>query len=184
MSRTFSTHCGSVESLNVSVRCGCGENARHMRCTKEAETPDSFAMSRVLQCVAPVGFSSSVLTTMASIWSSPILRGAPHRGSSQRPARRCLANRSRHVRTVWRDADLGGDRAIVEPVGGEQHDVRALRIPTCDLAPSNQTVKIGAFLTAERDDTRLRCPPRSHDGLRHSRHSLPNHSRAEMARNF
>src|SRR6185436_19476439 len=101
-----------------------------MRCTEDAETPDAFAMSRVLQCVAPVGFSSSVLTTMASIWSSP------------------------------------------------------LRIATCDLAPSNQTVKIGAFLTAERDYTRLRCPPRSHDGLRHSRHSLPNHSRAEMARNF
>src|SRR6476620_4423109 len=75
MSRTFSTNCGSVESLNVSVRCGCSENARQMRCTEEAETPDAFAMSRVLQCVAPVGFSSSVLTTMASIWSSPICIG-------------------------------------------------------------------------------------------------------------
>jgi len=80
-----------------------------------------------------------------------------------------------------RDADLGGDRAIVEPVGGEQHDLRALRSATRDRAPSNQTVKIGAFRAAERDDTRLRCPPRSHDGLRHSRHSLPNHSRAKMA---
>src|SRR4051812_37229373 len=36
--------------------------ARQMRCTEEADTPDAFAMSRVLQCVAPVGFSSSVLT--------------------------------------------------------------------------------------------------------------------------
>ena len=46
-----------------------------------------------------------------------------------------------------RDADLGGDRAVVEPVSGEQNDLRALRIATRDLAPPNETVKIGALLT-------------------------------------
>ena len=33
MSRTFSINCGSVDSLNVSVRCGCRPNAFQMRCT-------------------------------------------------------------------------------------------------------------------------------------------------------
>jgi hypothetical protein len=42
MSRTFSTNCGSVESLNVSVRCGCSANAFQMRCTVDVETPDAF----------------------------------------------------------------------------------------------------------------------------------------------
>src|SRR5437867_4452281 len=80
MSPTFSTNCGSAESLKISVRCGCRENARQMQCTDDADTPDALAMPRVLRCVAPAGFVSSVLTTGASTWSSPILRGAPHLG--------------------------------------------------------------------------------------------------------
>ncbi len=101
-SRTFSTNCGSVDSLNVSVRCGCKQKARQIRCTDDADMPDAFAMPRVLQCVASEGLASSVLVTISSIRSSPILRGAPHLGSSPRPSRRCLANRSRQIRTVWR----------------------------------------------------------------------------------
>jgi len=31
MSRTFSINCGSVDSLKVSLRCGCRPNARQMR---------------------------------------------------------------------------------------------------------------------------------------------------------
>ena len=69
MSRTFSTNCGSVDSLNVSVRCGCKQKACQIRWTDDADTPAAFAMPRVLQCVA---------------------------------LRRCFANRSRHVLTVWR----------------------------------------------------------------------------------
>src|SRR4051812_34109701 len=46
-----------------------------------------------------------------------------------------------------RDADLGGDCAVIEPIGGEQNDLRALRIATPDLAPPNETVKIGALMT-------------------------------------
>jgi hypothetical protein len=57
-----------------------------------------------------------------------------------------------------RDADLGGDRAVVEPIGGEQNDLRALPIATRDLAPPNETIQIGALIDAERDDACLRCP--------------------------
>ncbi len=102
MSRTFSTNCGSVDSLNVSVRCGCKQKACQIRWTDDADTPAAFAMPRVLQCVASAGFVSSVFVTISSIRSSPILRGAPHLGSSSMPLRRCFANRSRHVLTVWR----------------------------------------------------------------------------------
>src|SRR3954470_16063862 len=109
MSRTFSTNCGSVESLNVSVRCGCSENARQMRCTEEADTPDAFAMSRVLHCVAPVGFSSSVLTTMASTRSSPIARRAAS-GLVAEAVEAVLGEPlAPRAHGLARHADLGGD---------------------------------------------------------------------------
>src|SRR5512132_3031750 len=49
MSRTFSTNSGSVDSLKVSLRCGCSEKARQMRCTVEGARPDALAIDRVLQ---------------------------------------------------------------------------------------------------------------------------------------
>src|SRR5262245_1179960 len=97
-------NCGSVESLKVSTLCGCSENACQIRCTVEADTPDTLAISRVLQCVAFVGCVSSVFVTICSMRSSPILRGAPQRGSSERPPRRCRANLPRQDCTVLRVA--------------------------------------------------------------------------------
>lgn len=102
MSRTFSTNSGSLESLNVSVRCGCSEKARQIRCTVETETPAALDIDRVLQCVEAVGIVSRVAITTSATFSKPILRGAPGRGSSTRPSRRRPANRLRHVDTVSR----------------------------------------------------------------------------------
>ena len=65
---------------------------------------------------------------------------------------------------------------LVQRSGREQAFCREMRIATPDLAPPNETVKIGALIDAERDDTRLRCPARSHAGLRDSRHGLQNYS--------
>ncbi len=76
-SRTLSTNCGSSDSLNVSVNHGFNPNARQIRPTDDAEIPDFAARSRVDQCVASVGRSSSVRTITASTSSSPIERGAP-----------------------------------------------------------------------------------------------------------
>jgi hypothetical protein len=59
-----------------------GEKAFQMRCTVEMDTPDVLAIERVLQCVASAGIVSSVFVTTSAIFSSPILRGAPQRGSS------------------------------------------------------------------------------------------------------
>jgi hypothetical protein len=100
MSRTFSTNCGSVESLKVSLRCGANEKAFQIRCTVETERPEAFAIERVLQCVASAGIASNVFVTTSVIFSSPILRGAPQRGSSSRPSKRRAANRWRQLKTV------------------------------------------------------------------------------------
>ena len=100
MSHTFSTNIGSVESLNVSCRCGCSPNARQMRRIAFWVMPISRAISRALQRVAPTGMDFSVLATTASTRSSSMVRGAPERGASSRPSRRCFTNRPRHLETV------------------------------------------------------------------------------------
>src|SRR5205823_9600917 len=74
-----------------------------MRCTVEIDTPEVLAIERVLQCVASAGSVSSVLVTTSAILSSPILRGAPQRGSSSRPSKRLLANRFRQSPAVSRE---------------------------------------------------------------------------------
>jgi hypothetical protein len=100
MSRTFSINCGSVESLKCSLRCGCKPKARQIRCTLAWLSPLDSTIDLVLQGVASRGVDSNVFTTTASTRSSLILRGAPLRGSSIRPATPRLVNRDRHLRTV------------------------------------------------------------------------------------
>ena len=100
MSRTFSINCGSVDNLNVSLRCGCRPKAFQIRCTLWRVMPDAAAIDRTLQCVALRGVDSKVLTMTASTTSSLMRRGAPLRGSSSRPATPSATNRERHLPTV------------------------------------------------------------------------------------
>src|SRR6476660_7546780 len=51
MSRTLSTNSGSLESLNVWLRCGCKPNAVHIRRIVVWEKPVSVAIERIDQCV-------------------------------------------------------------------------------------------------------------------------------------
>jgi hypothetical protein len=75
----LATKSGSVESLNVSIRCGCKPKARQMRSTLETDKPLVFAMPRELQCVAFLGTLAKVVTITASTRASSIVRGAPER---------------------------------------------------------------------------------------------------------
>ena len=100
MSRTFSTNCGSVENLKFSTRSACNPKAWQIRTMAFCDRPVSAAMSRVLQCVPLAGIDSSVLVTTSSICRSVIFLRAPTRGSSKRPSRPSLRNRSRHLPTV------------------------------------------------------------------------------------
>lgn len=102
-SRVFSTKSGSVESLNVSVRCGCKPNVFQIRTIADCERPVSAAISRVLQCVAFFGRDVSVFVMTSSTRSSVMRRGGPDRGASLNPCRRIVRKRSRHLHTVARE---------------------------------------------------------------------------------
>jgi hypothetical protein len=64
--------------------------------------PTRRASSRLDQCVAPAGTSSSVRTTTSSTCASVIARGTPGRGSSVSPSSRSRRKRARHLVTVLR----------------------------------------------------------------------------------
>src|SRR5712671_1478537 len=122
--RLLSTNSGSADSLKVSLRCGWSENARQMRCTVEIDKPEALAIERVLQWVAAAGIVSNVVVTTSAIFSSPILRGAPGRGSSARPSNRLAPNRWRQVATVRRlNPKLRGDRQIGRAISRQKHDL-------------------------------------------------------------
>src|SRR3954452_7163743 len=99
-SRTLSTNCGSVDSLNVSTWWGLSPNAFQIRPTVERLRPLWAAIDARDQCVASAGVCSKVATTTASICASVIFRGPPGRGSSTNPPNRDSTNRPRHVPTV------------------------------------------------------------------------------------
>lgn len=86
---------GSVDSWNVSVRCGCRAKARQIRETAVWLKPEAWAIPRGLQGVACGGFDSRVWVTTRSASASLIVRGAPGRGSSSKPSRRRSTNRAR-----------------------------------------------------------------------------------------
>jgi hypothetical protein len=58
MSRTFSTNCGSADSLNVSRRCDCSPKVCQMREMVAFDRPATSAIVRVLHCVAAGGASN------------------------------------------------------------------------------------------------------------------------------
>jgi|ERR1700712_3198403 hypothetical protein len=123
MSRTFSTKSGSVESLNVSVRWGCRQKARQIRCTVAADTPEARAIERVLQCVASCGRLSNVVVTTCVIRSSSIRRGAPRARLVGQTFQACLGEATppqRHGQP--RDADPLGDGDIAQSFSRAQDD--------------------------------------------------------------
>ena len=102
------------------------------------DRPVLLAISRVLQCVLLAGMDSSVLVTTASTFLSVIERGAPGRGSSNKPSSRFyaesfapLANRcSGNLQSL-------GDSAITQAFvtsehnpGSHGHGLSRLRAPS------------------------------------------------------
>jgi hypothetical protein len=112
--------------LKLSVRHGCSPNARQMRCTLVGEIPARRASSRVDQCVAPSGVSSSVrTTTTSSAWASMMVRGIAGRDSSSGPSRPLARKRARHVLTVPRLTPSRAAAArLLPPLRAGQHDPR------------------------------------------------------------
>jgi hypothetical protein len=67
---TLSMNCGSVESLNVSTRCGLRPTARQIRLMADCDMPRWRARLRVDQTVASAGVVSSVRVSTCSTWVS------------------------------------------------------------------------------------------------------------------
>src|SRR5450759_2050194 len=63
-------NCGSLDSLNWRVRCGCKPCLRQMRCTELTLMPLALAMATAVQCVVSPGGSVSVAETTRASTSS------------------------------------------------------------------------------------------------------------------
>ena len=66
MLRTLSTNSESLDSLNVSERCGCSPNAVQMRRIMVCEKPVTPAIDRIDQCVASAGVERNVHSITAA----------------------------------------------------------------------------------------------------------------------
>lgn len=118
---------GSLESFQVSVRCGCSEKAPQMRRIVEADKPVWAAIERVDQWLASAGALSRVATITRSTSSSLTVRGAPGRGSSSNPPTPASMKRRRHLPTVWGLTPTRSATArLLEPVA-DTSTIRARR---------------------------------------------------------
>ena len=108
---SFCSNRLSLESLNVSTRCGWSPLADQIRCTVAGLTPCAFAIDRQLQCVSPGGLSCSVAATIAPAFPAGI-EGLRPRPSRTLPsfASPSSANRARHATTL--DGDTPSRAAI------------------------------------------------------------------------
>jgi hypothetical protein len=66
MSRTLSTNSGSLDSLNVSERCGCSPKAVQILRIVVCEKPVAPAIERIDQCVASLGIERNVRSITAA----------------------------------------------------------------------------------------------------------------------
>ena len=174
MSRTFSMNSGSVESLNVSTRCGRRANARQIRLIALWLSPTACAIDRLLQCVASTGFVSSVRMMTCSTAASVIVRGAPGRGSSSNPSSRFATNRARQRPTVWRVTRTGGATAAFGAPAAQASTIRARCASPCAVVgrrAHRSSVSVSSAVNTSGTLGRPRCgigvPPLDRGNLRH-----------------
>src|ERR1700722_19824406 len=71
MSLSLAANCGSLDSLNRRVRCGCKPCLRQMRCTELTLMPWTLAVAAAVQCVvSPAGSARVAETTRAATSAS------------------------------------------------------------------------------------------------------------------
>src|SRR3989304_5461279 len=91
---SFSTKRLSLESLNVSMRCGCKPCASQIRWTVDFPTPWAFAIVRTDQCVASFGVVCRVASTISFTLSAGGGLGAGPGGCVDRYPPRTLGRES------------------------------------------------------------------------------------------
>ena len=148
-------NCGSVESLNVSVRWGWSRNAFQIRPMLDRLSPECAAIDVRDQCVASRGVDSRVSTTTCSTCSSPMLRGAPGRGSSTNPSSRSVTNRERHLPTVGRETRSSAATSVLLAPAAQASTIRersanrwelfGRRAQRASVSPSSSVTTNSAF---------------------------------------
>ena len=127
-------NCGSVESFQSSTRCGLSPNARQIREIAVWLSPVSCAIDRVDQCVSPrAGLDSRVLTITDSTTSSVSFRGAPGRGSSDKPSNPLAINRDRHVPTMSRETPSLAATCVFGVPSAQANTILARIAKACDV---------------------------------------------------
>ena len=89
------------------------------------------AMLRVLQCVAPRGWLSSVCTMTLSTFASSIVRGAPGRNSSSNPSTPRSTKRRRHLPTVCAVTRSPAATALLLKPEAHPNTIRARNAKAC-----------------------------------------------------
>src|SRR5213080_3492101 len=103
MSATFSANKGSLLSLKRRNKCGLRPCFFQMRLTEASLIPATWAILRVLQWVASLGFSWVVIRTICFTRLAEICGLRPGRGASfSIPGSPSRLNRLRQRATVWR----------------------------------------------------------------------------------
>ena len=150
MSRTLSTNSGSGESLKVSTRWGFSPKARQIRLMADWLMPVALAIDRVDQWVASVGVSSKVFTITGSTSSSPMVRGAPGRGSSWSPSSRRSMKRLRHLPTVGLDTPRRwATSMLLRPSAHVEHDPATQCQRLCALGTACPTLERFTLVVAQ-----------------------------------
>src|ERR1035437_4000459 len=88
MASSFSANWGSLLTLNVRDRWGFRPCLCQIRRTLFSLSLAALAMTRVLQCVALLGFSCVVFRTTSWILAGVMVEGLPGRGASLSSATR------------------------------------------------------------------------------------------------
>ena len=188
-SMSLSSNFGSLDTLNVSTRCGAKPRSDQIRCTVAGLTPTRLAIVRHDQCVAPGGVVVVVNRTISAIVSSGIegLRPRPSRIllHSGQPVggESCTPGPHRHRR----HPDLFGDHRVGHPVSGHQQHPRPQHLPMrrrlrprqplqrLTLTVGNGNAAAGALIhqNTEQHPSYLRDTPLA-NASRRSRHPTAN----------
>jgi hypothetical protein len=96
-------------------------------------SPACLAIDRVDQWLSPRGGAcSSVATTTCSTTLSVSFRGAPGRGSSDRPSNRLATNRDRHLPTMSRETPSCAATRVFGVPSAHANTIRARIANACD----------------------------------------------------
>src|SRR3981189_3486649 len=162
MSSTFSAKAGSLERLNLRMRCGWRWCACQMRCTVRSDRPTALAIARPVQWVAsPVGspqVSASTLATVAvGTGSFPggrvLSRNKPSTpASAPRPGTGAAPTPAPPRRRA--DGGAAGHLKHRQPIRREQNDLGALDVLQRPVPIVNDRRQAGAILRAD-DDAKL-----------------------------